>query len=70
MGYSFRLAAKGILYAPPHRQNNTYHSLCYTSNGVMFSTKDVVETFLIVSIFLQYFCVTSKLIYSFFAYEN
>ena len=31
MGYSFRLAARVLLYAPSHRQDNTYHSLCYTS---------------------------------------
>ena len=29
MGYSFRLAARVLLYASSHRQNNTYHSLCY-----------------------------------------
>ena len=27
-GYSFRLAARVILYAPFHRQDNTYHGLC------------------------------------------
>ena len=30
MGYSFRLTARVLLYAPSHRQDNTYHSLCYT----------------------------------------
>ena len=33
MGYSFWLAARVILYAPSHRQDSTYHSLCYTSSG-------------------------------------
>ena len=33
MGYSFRLTARVILYAPSHRQDNTYHGLCYTSRG-------------------------------------
>ena len=33
MGYSFRLTARVILYAPSHRQDSTYHSLCYTSRG-------------------------------------
>ena len=33
MGYSFGLAARMVLYAPSHRQDNTYHSLCYTSHG-------------------------------------
>ena len=35
MGYSFRLTARVLLYAPSHRQDNTYHSLCYTSCGAL-----------------------------------
>ena len=35
MGYSFRLAARVLLYAPSHRQEITYHSLCYTSRGTL-----------------------------------
>ena len=31
IGYSYRLAARVLLYAPSHRQDNTYHGLCYTS---------------------------------------
>ena len=30
MDYSFQLAARVILYASSHRQDNTYHSLCDT----------------------------------------
>ena len=30
MGYSFWLAARVLLYAPSHRQDNTYHSLSFT----------------------------------------
>ena len=30
MGYFFRLAARGHIYAPSHRQDSTYHGLCYT----------------------------------------
>ena len=33
IGYSFRLAAMVLLYAPSHRQDSTYHGLCYTSRG-------------------------------------
>ena len=29
MGYSFRLTARVLLYAPFHRQDSTYHCLCY-----------------------------------------
>ena len=35
MGYSFRLAARVLLYAPSHRQDSTHHSLCYTSRGAL-----------------------------------
>ena len=35
IGYSFRLAARVLLYAPSHRQDSTYHSLCYTSRRAL-----------------------------------
>ena len=35
MGYSFRSAARVLLYASSHRQDNTYHGLCYTSRGAV-----------------------------------
>ena len=35
IGYSFRLTAMVILYAPSHRQDSTYHGLCYTSRGAL-----------------------------------
>ena len=31
MGYSFKLAARVLLYAPSHRKDSTYHGICYTS---------------------------------------
>ena len=40
MGYSFRLIARVLLYAPSHRQDSTYHSLCYTSRGAMAGTRN------------------------------
>ena len=39
IGYSFRLAAR-VLYASSHRQDNTYHSLCYTSRGALAGTRN------------------------------
>ena len=36
--YSFWLTARVLLYAPSHRQDNTYHSLCYTSRGALIGT--------------------------------
>ena len=41
MGYSFRLAARVLLYAPSHRQDSTYHSLCYTSRGALAGTRNL-----------------------------
>ena len=35
IGYSYRLTARFLLYAPSHRQDNTYHGLCYTSRGTL-----------------------------------
>ena len=40
LGYSFRLAARVILYASSHRQDNTYHGLCYTSRGALAGTRN------------------------------
>ena len=40
MGYSFRLAARVILYASSQRQDDTYHGLCYTSRGALAGTKN------------------------------
>ena len=40
IGYSYRLTARVLLYAPSHRQNNTYHSLCYTSRGALAGTRN------------------------------
>ena len=38
IGYSFRLAARVLLYAPSHRQCSTYRGLCYTSRGALAGT--------------------------------
>ena len=35
LGYSFRLTASVLLYAPSHRQDSTYHGLCYTRRGAL-----------------------------------
>ena len=40
IGYSYRLTARVVLYAPSHRQDNTYHSLCYTSCGALAGTRN------------------------------
>ena len=40
MGYSFLLAARVLLYAPSHRQDSTYHGLCYTSRGALAGTRN------------------------------
>ena len=40
MGYSFRLAARVLLYASSHRQDKTYHGLYYTSRGALALTRN------------------------------
>ena len=40
MGYSYRLTARVLLYAPSHRQDSTYHGLCYTSRGALAGTRN------------------------------
>ena len=39
IGYSFRLTARVLVYAPSHRQGSTYHSLYYTSHGALAGTR-------------------------------
>ena len=42
----FVISSKGVLlYASSHRQDNTYHSLCYTSRGALTGMRlDLTET--------------------------
>ena len=59
MGYSFRLAARVLLYILSHRQDMTYHSLCYTScatlaemrnssRGLTYCTMHIKEPLLLI----------------------
>ena len=38
--YSYLLTARVLLYAPSHRQDNTYHGLRYTSRGALVGTRN------------------------------
>ena len=40
IGYSYRLTARVLLYAQSHRQDNTYHGLCYASRGALAGTRN------------------------------
>ena len=40
IGYSFRLAARVLLYTPSHRQDSTCYGLCYTSRGTLAGTRN------------------------------
>ena len=40
IGYSVWLTARVLLYASSHRQDSTYHSLCYTSRGALAGTRN------------------------------
>ena len=50
IGYSFRLAARVLLYAPSHRQDNTYHCLCYTSRGALATITKALGIIIIIII--------------------
>ena len=40
-GLLFSINSKGVLlYAPSHRQDSTYHGLCYTSRGALAGTRN------------------------------
>ena len=39
-GYSFSISSKGSFISPSHRQDNTYHGLCYTSLGALAGTRN------------------------------
>ena len=39
-GLLFPISSKGFLYAPSHRQDSTYHGLCYTSRGALAGTRN------------------------------
>ena len=45
-GYSVRLAAMVLLYAPSHRQDSTYLNLCYTRYGALAEMRCVLSTLL------------------------
>ena len=40
IGYSYRLKARVLLYAPSHRQDNTYHGLYSTNCGALAGTRN------------------------------
>ena len=40
IGYSYWLTARVLLYAPSHKQDNTYHSLCYNRRGALAGMKN------------------------------
>ena len=40
IGYSYRLTARVLLYEQSHRQDSTYHGLCYTSRGALAGTRN------------------------------
>ena len=40
IGHSYQLTATVLLYAPSHRQDNTYHGFCYTSGGALAGTRN------------------------------
>ena len=48
IGYSLRLTARVLLYAPSHRQDSTYHGLCYTSCGCRYNFQNNNNTYVVI----------------------
>ena len=40
IGLFFPISCRVLLYAPSHRENSTYHSLCYISRGALVGTQN------------------------------
>ena len=61
MGYSFRLTARVLLYAPSYRQDCTYHSLCYTSRGALAGTRNsyILLPKILLNSVLEFFYLTT-----------
>ena len=47
MGYSFQLTTRDLLYAPSHRQDSIYHSLCCTICGALAGMRNKMELVII-----------------------
>ena len=63
IGYSFRLAARVLLYAPSHRQDITYQGLCYTSRGALAGTHITGSVSRFVFILVEHWLEREILIY-------
>ena len=67
MGYSFRLTARVLLYAPSHRQDSTYHGLCYTSRGALAGTRNSMYVCVCVYIYIyNEFALSHVTVFPFF----
>ena len=55
IGYSYRLTARVLLYAPSHRQDNTYHGLCYISRRALAGTRNKQSVHYVIGSFLLHF---------------
>ena len=40
---SFQLSVRVLVYTSSHRQDNTYHGLCYTSRGALAGTRNIAK---------------------------
>ena len=58
------LAASGLLYAPSHRQDSTYHGICYTNHGALAAMKNslIFFFFFFCSCHVKWFIFKNELI--------
>ena len=47
MGYSFRLAARVLLYSSSHIHDSTYYGLCYTSRGAQAVVRTDINVYIL-----------------------
>ena len=64
IGYSYRLTARVLLYAISHRQDNTYHCLCYTSRGALAGARNIWKQSTLTSVLTSTMSLTCLLIVS------
>ena len=64
IGYSYRLTARVLLYAISHRQDNTYHCLCYTSRGALAGARNIWKQSTLTSVLTSTMSLTCLLMVS------
>ena len=60
--YGYMASARVLLYASSHKQDNTYHSLCYTSRGALAGTRNMYNKSTQIQLYMHDYYTTSKIV--------